>query len=243
MNKLTTEQLLFAHRIGAKYCRFEKDNFPCYYKNIGSNDKYLFWSRTSTEWEDNVGWPCGWNEGEVYSIDFSPLYDWIEHDGGECPVKDDDAVVVEFDNIHDGAPMFFSSADSVNWADVDRFKLYPADDQIWPEQRADAIGQNGNDGEHYDIPQPDYDPCDVAFKSEAPETEHSTNHHKRPDGTDLIDDWWDTYPPEVARALMWEQVRKYHNRLGKKDPVHIEVAKMADYMARWSEKERGLAGK
>ena len=91
----------------------------------------------------------------------------------------------------------------------------------WPEGRQDAIGQNGNDGEHY----------------EKPETTHDVSHHKRKDGTDLIDEWWNKYEPEVARVLMWEMVNKYNNRLGKKDPVHIEVAKMADYMARWSEKE------
>lgn len=91
----------------------------------------------------------------------------------------------------------------------------------WPEERQDAIGQNGNDGEHY----------------EKPETTHDVSHHKRKDGTDLIDEWWNKYEPEVARVLMWEMVNKYNNRLGKKDPVHIEVAKMADYMARWSEKE------
>ncbi len=94
----------------------------------------------------------------------------------------------------------------------------------WPEEsRIDAVGQNGNTGEHY-------------------EHTHEVSHHKRQDGSDLIDDWWSEYPPEVARVLMWEQVRKYKNRLGKKDPVHIEVTKMADYLRRWAEKERELAG-
>ena len=177
MNKLTTEQLLFAYKVRAE------------------------------------------------PIDFTPLYNtWIEHDGGECPVREDDAVAVDFG---DGEGLYFPYADVIVWQHVKRFKI-PYGTEDWPEQRADAIGQNGNDGEHY---------------AEAPETEHTTAHHKRPDGTDLIDEWWDTYPPEIARVLMWEQVRKYMNRLGKKDPVHIEVAKMADYMARWSEKERGLADK
>lgn len=117
-------------------------------------------------------------------------------------------------------------ADYLNWSDVKQFKLHRAEAD-WPEQRADAIGQNGNGGEHY---------------AEAPEAEHSTAHHKRPDGTDLIDEWWERYTPEVARILMWEQVKKYMNRLGKKDPIHIEVSKMADYLARWDKKERELAG-
>lgn len=95
-------------------------------------------------------------------------------------------------------------------------------------QLAEPIVQNGNNGEHYE---------------EQPETTHATAHHKRQDGTDLIDDWWNDYQPEIARILMWEQVRKYQNRLGKKDPVHIEVSKMADYLRRWAEKEQELASK
>lgn len=97
-------------------------------------------------------------------------------------------------------------------------------DDYYADKDADIRTQNAaaiEDGEHY----------------EKPETTHDVSHHKRKDGTDLIDEWWNKYEPEVARVLMWEMVNKYSNRLGKKDPVHIEVAKMADYMARWSEKE------
>ena len=97
-------------------------------------------------------------------------------------------------------------------------------DDYYSDKDADIRAQNAaaiEEGEHY----------------EKPETTHDVSHHKRKDGTDLIDEWWNKYEPEVARVLMWEMVNKYNNRLGKKDPVHIEVAKMADYMARWSKKE------
>jgi hypothetical protein len=56
-------------------------------------------------------------------------------------------------------------------------------------------------------------------------------------GKDLIDTWWEDYPPEIARVLMWEQMRKYKTRLGKKDEIVKEVRKIADYAARWLEKE------
>lgn len=224
MSKLTTEQLLFAHRIGATHCRFEEDGAPCYYKGMGEAGEYMFWSRTSIRWGDSKGWPCGWNRGEVNPIDFTPLYDWIDHDGGERPVRDNGVVEIRVNGRQ--TSILMSANDVPDWTHVTQFKLAKLSDD-WPEQHADAIGQNDNDGEHY---------------AESPETKHSTAHHKRPDGTDLIDDWWDTYPPEVARVLMWEQVRKYMNRLGKKDPIHIEVAKMADYMRRWDKKERELAG-
>lgn len=218
MNKLTTEQLLFAHQIGATYFTVNH-RIP---KKIYNGNWFYY----------EEGWYASHitnsaNEESCEPIDFTPLYNqWIDHDGGECPVRKLDVVEVIFNDRQDS---FTYAADGVQWQNVVKFKLVNAKGkpEDWPEQRADAIGQNGNDGEHY---------------SEAPETEHTTAHHKRPDGTDLIDDWWDTYPPEVARVLMWEQVRKYMNRLGKKDPVHIEVAKMADYMRRWDKKERELAG-
>ena len=153
MNKLTTEQLLFAHRIGAETLD------PCKAFGKLQNGKWFVysegWIPSLLEYEEN--------EGLSEPIDFTPLYDWIEHDGGECPVKDDDEVVVDFGDIHDGQPIFFILADSISWDDVERFKLHR--DSDWPEQRADAIGQNGNDGKHCDIPPPEYDPRDVAFRS------------------------------------------------------------------------------
>ena len=207
----------------------------------------MFWSRTSIRWGDNKGWPCGWNRGEVNPIDFTPLYDWIDHDGGECPVNPDATIDTEYKNdfqvVTDKASAFI-------WVDVARFRLSSKEKEAngtaykhisksalsigsdCPEQRSDAI----------DIPPPEHDPRDVAFRSETPEATHATAHHKRPDGTDLIDDWWNDYTPETARILMWEQVKKYYGRLGKKDPIHIEVSKMADYLARWDKKERELAG-
>lgn len=217
MNKLTTEQLLFAHRIGATHCLMTP--IISYYKSGGAGSPPVAYDEDVKRWVSDLSRvPIIDPAWDSSTIDFTPLYDWIDHDGGECPVLYDDVVAVSYG---DGDAMVIPSSDGIDWPEVKMFKLYRAED--WPEQRADAIGQNGNDGEHY-------------------ETTHTTEHHKRPDGTDLIDDWWDTYPPEVARVLMWEQVRKYMNRLGKKDPVHIEVSKMADYLARWDKKERELAG-
>lgn len=136
-------------------------------------------------------------------------------DAGELYVisKDEDGDIGPISNA--------GAVPSENYENDFKFTLLPKESEEWPEDRQDAIGQNGNDGEHY----------------EKPETTHDVSHHKRQDGTDLIDEWWNKYEPEVARILMWEMVNKYKNRLGKKDPVHIEVAKMADYLARWSEKE------
>ena len=230
MNKLTTEKLLFAHRIGATHCLMTP--IISYYKSGGAGSPPVAYDEDEKRWISDLSRvPIIEPAWDSRTIDFTPLHDWIDHDGGECPVKDDDEVIVDFGDIHDGQPIFFISADSISWDDVERFKLHRAEADC-PEQRSDAI----------EIPPPEYDPRDVAFKSEQPETTHSTAHHKRPDGTDLIDEWWKTYTPEIARILMWEQVKKYYGRLGKKDPIHIEVSKMADYLARWDKKERELAG-
>lgn len=218
VNKLTTEQLLFAHRIGAElvdieppilFYKMEGDKW--YYNNLSCDDY-------SPSIYDNPDYECA-----AKPIDFSPLYDWIDHNGGECPVRGDDAVIVDFNEKCGG--LYYEHAKGIDWKKVKIFKLTQRLSE-WPEQR--AIGQNGNTGEYYE---------------EQPETMHATAHHKRQGGTDLIDDWWNDYQPEIARILMWEQVRKYKNRLGKKDPVHIEVSKMADYLRRWAEKELELASK
>ena len=151
MNKLTTEQLLFAHRIGATQVsglgllkKIEGDNWflhdDCWIPSSGSNEE---------------------NRKLCKPIDFSPLYDWIDHDGGECPVRGDDAVIVDFNEKCGG--LYYEHAKGIDWKKVKLFKLTQRLSD-WQEQRADAIGQNGNDGEHYDIPTPEYDPRDVAFK-------------------------------------------------------------------------------
>lgn len=62
--------------------------------------------------------------------------------------------------------------------------------------------------------------------------------YKNENGEDLIDKWHDEYPPEVFRVIMFEQMRKYYTRLGKKDDIVKEVEKIANYANRWLEKER-----
>ena len=61
------------------------------------------------------------------------------------------------------------------------------------------------------------------------------------DGTDTIDKWAATRSPEVFREIMFAQVEKYNDRLGKKDSIVSEVGKMADYMNRWLAYEKEWA--
>lgn len=216
VDKLTTEQLLFAHRIGAN--RTPANNYDSTLHKYNGSE----WFYYDEGWIPSMVTPFTM-EATTEKIDFTPLYDWIDHDGGECPVLPGDVVRGIYKN---DSVVVTDIASNFEWGHIERFRLKRPEN--WSEeddQRQRVIDQNGNTGDHY---------------AEAPETEHSTSHHKRPDGSDLIDDWWKEYPPEIARILMWEQVRKYKNRLGKKDPIHIEVSKMADYMARWAEKEQEL---
>jgi len=171
---------------------------------------------------DNKEQPLEWPVSEDLIGRNVRFYGYITGEYGFWGFHDDELYVIgrDADGVvgplrHDGRSV------GENYHNDLKFTLLPKESEEWPEGRQDVVGQNGNDGEHY----------------EKPETTHDVSHHKRKDGTDLIDEWWNKYEPEVARVLMWEMVNKYNNRLGKKDPVHIEVAKMADYMARWSEKE------
>lgn len=71
-----------------------------------------------------------------------------------------------------------------------------------------------------------------------PETNGKQERYLDDEGKDLIDEWAETYPIETLRVLMWEQMRKYHRRLGKKDDIKKEVEKIADYARRWLEVEK-----
>lgn len=61
--------------------------------------------------------------------------------------------------------------------------------------------------------------------------------YKGSDGKDTIDKWADRYPIEIFREIMWVQMEKYKDRLGKKDEVVKEVRKIAKYAARWLQVE------
>lgn len=89
---------------------------------------------------------------------------WIEWHGGDCPVAEGTLVDVKFrdgreaystpanviDNRYsaDASHAFWNSDGADN--DIVAYRLSQPD---WPEDRVDVIGQNGNDGLHYDIEQ------------------------------------------------------------------------------------------
>lgn len=141
MNKLTIEQLLFAHRIGATRKNRASHNLMLYKKN--GKDWMIY----------DEGWaPSLSARIELEPIDFSPLYDWIDHDGGECPVRNLDVVEVIFNDRQDS---FSYAADGVQWQNVVRFRMVNAKGkpENWSEsdeQRQLVIDQNGNTGEHCD---------------------------------------------------------------------------------------------
>ena len=100
----------------------------------------------------------------IGKIDEKPDTDgWIEWYGGECPVAKGTLVDVKFRNgrIEDGTPAGednggYSRMQAIDWShhgfqsDIIAYRLSKPD---WPEDRIDVIGQNGNDGLHYDIEQ------------------------------------------------------------------------------------------
>jgi len=73
---------------------------------------------------------------------------WIKWNGGECPVAYDAIAEVKFRNGHTNT----NPADVWRWEDrtgswsIIAYRIH----QEWPEDRVDVVGQNGNDGLHYD---------------------------------------------------------------------------------------------
>ena len=59
-------------------------------------------------------------------------------------------------------------------------------------------------------------------------------------GEDWIDECARTLTPEEFRGAMKFTIGKYKRRMGKKDPIPKEQAKIADYIERWVEYEMNL---
>jgi len=57
------------------------------------------------------------------------------------------------------------------------------------------------------------------------------------DGTDWIDECAAAFTPEEFRGAMRFTIGKYKKRLGKKDAICMENAKILDYQKRWEEYE------
>lgn len=99
----------------------------------------------------------------------------------------------------------------------------PEEDEAWDEaeRRMEAIGQNGNDGDHYDL-----GPDKQARYQDA-------------EGEDWIDEAARTFTAEEFRGAMRFTIGKYNRRMGKKDDLISEIEKIRDYATRWLEVEQG----
>jgi len=53
------------------------------------------------------------------------------------------------------------------------------------------------------------------------------------DDKDKIDMWAEQHPHDIFRKIMFAMIDKYECRLGRKDDIVNETAKMLDYMNRW----------
>ena len=58
------------------------------------------------------------------------------------------------------------------------------------------------------------------------------------DGTDWIDECAANFTPEEFRGAMKFTIGKYKKRMGLKDAVEVEEAKIEDYKTRWAEYEK-----
>lgn len=78
----------------------------------------------------------------------------------------------------------------------------------------------------------------LSMRIESKPDQVKQERYLKADGTDTIDKWAATRSIDAFRVIMFAQIEKYNDRLGKKDPILEEVTKMADYMNRWVEYEK-----
>lgn len=84
----------------------------------------------------------------------------------------------------------------------------------WDETRIDAIGQNGNTGEHYTKPHPLLNPDSPHYKIL---------------GDDSIEQFEKMFTVDELKAWAKLSYYKYMFRLGRKDSVESEIKKMKTY--------------
>lgn len=136
------------------------------------------------------------------------MSDWIEWNGGDCPVAADDLLDVCFKDgtMREGVPakmVLWNWASTEAGLDITAYRLHAPD-----------------------APKTNSDPLKT-------KQERYTDENDQ----DLIDRWAERYTIEEFRVLMWAMIEKYNERLGKKDVPANEVRKIADYAARWLEVE------
>jgi len=104
----------------------------------------------------------------------------------------------------------------------------------WPEDRADTLGQNGNDGLHY----AEHSDGESALSQALRETNKQARYQDAK-GDDWIDEFARTATAEEFRGAMRFTLGKYNRRAGKKDELISEIRKMRDYCDRWLAYEEG----
>lgn len=130
--------------------------------------------------------------------DAKPYADgWIEWKGGECPVPDGTLVDLKYRN---GEEEYELSTKDIDWLHdqhpYDAVAYRPHQPQEWPEDRVDVIGQNGNDGLHYD----EHSDADEPIGKRVANAMFD-EMMKRPPSEHLVDDLH-----SAASRIKWESV-------------------------------------
>ena len=170
-----------------------------------------------SEWRVGKKWACVYRD----TIESEPSLFWSNF-------IEDDHKVDQFNKA-----MWQDARESLGLtggiSDPDNPFTTPDEDEAWAEaeRRMDAIGQNGNDGLHYNLE-------DVAFVR----AEGKQPRYQDATGEDWIDEAARTFTVEEFRGAMRFSIGKYNRRMGKKDDLIKEIEKMRDYCQRWIDVEK-----
>ena len=137
---------------------------------------------------------------------------WIEWNGGKCPVDNGVSIDVRFRN---GAELY-DVISSLRWShdgvggDVIAYRI--CEQELSPE---DAQAE-------------DEEFARIAKESIVTKQER----YLQEDGKDLIDKWAERYTQEEFRLIMLAMIEKYMTRMGRKDSIASECRKIADFANR-----------
>jgi len=145
---------------------------------------------------------------------------WIEWNGGECPVADGVKVGIRFRN---GGKAKNLNGFELRWdykgtdGDIIAYRIC--------EQKQSPEDAQAEDEEFARIAKES-----IVTKQE---------RYLQEDGKDLIDKWAERYNQEEFRLIMLAMIEKYMTRMGRKDSIASECRKIADFANRLALVEDG----
>ncbi len=154
----------------------------------------------------------------IYDIEGRTTYTVLSDKGNYYSLKEEELRLARLNDLTPGewdkaSKEYYKKLDD-KLPDTLQEHMDKVSDDYWDDERTDVIGQNGNDGLHYD-------------------NVYKPSHYKVLD-CEVIDIIADTLTKEEFRGYCLGNIIKYRMRAGKKNDAAEDLAKADEYEKIWS---------